>query len=148
MPTTPAKRQRAVETASAPAAQPPFAHQSLCTRVVFRPGAVRELAAELKSLGSRRPVLLAGTRTAASALYAAARAGVQDLAVQEAGDIPQHSSVEAVARVARLVREHDADALVAVGGGSVVDTAKAAALVLAEGEPLVQHARASCRPIR
>ena len=130
-PTRAAPRQRA------PAA---FAHQSLCTRVVCQAGAVHELGAEIARLGGRRPVLLSGRRTATTALYANARASLGELVFAQHCDIPPHSSVEAVAQVARIAREHDADVLVAVGGGSVVDTAKAAALVLAEGEPLERHA--------
>lgn len=118
----------------------PFTHQSLCTRVVSRPGAIRELGAELEKLGCRRPVLLSGRRTAASALYQQARAAVIGLSFVEDLEIPQHSSLASVTRVARIAREHDADVFVTVGGGSVVDTAKAAALLLAEGEPLQRHA--------
>lgn len=124
----------------APPAPLVFAHQSLCTRVVSRPGAVRELGAELVKLGCKRPVLLSGTRTAGTALYGNARETLRELSFIECGGIPPHSSVEAVSTVAARAREHDADAFVAIGGGSVVDTAKAAALVLAEGEPLAQHA--------
>lgn len=135
-----ANRQRPARSAPADRAPASFAHQSLCTRVVSKPDAVRELAAELARLGCRRPVLLSGARTAASGLYASARQSVRELKIVEYTDIPQHSSVEVVSTVARLAREHDADALVSVGGGSIVDTAKAAALLLAEGGPLEKHA--------
>lgn len=124
----------------APAVQTVFQHQSLRTRVVARPGAVEELGRELARLGCQRPLVLSSRRTSASQLYAQARAALGECAFAESKDIPQHSSVPAVAMVVRLAREFGADALVAVGGGSVVDTAKAAALVLAEGDPLERHA--------
>lgn len=120
--------------------QTTFIHQSLCTRVVSRPGAVLELGRELARLGCQRPLLISGTRTASSALYAEVRETVRDFAFFEATDIPQHSSVPTVSRVAQTARDNGIDALVAVGGGSVSDTAKAVALVLAEGEPLAQYA--------
>jgi alcohol dehydrogenase class IV len=120
--------------------QTAFMHQSLRTRVVARPGAVAELGKELAKLGCRRPLLLSSERTSASRLYADVREVLRGVDFFEAKGIPQHSSIPAVTMVARLAHQHDVDALVAVGGGSVSDTAKAAALILAEGEPLEQHA--------
>jgi len=84
--------------------------------------------------------LLSGTRTASTNLYAHARDSIRHLAWQEAIDIPPHSSLDCVSQIATLARRHEADVLVAVGGGSVVDTAKAVALLLAEGAPLERHA--------
>lgn len=117
-----------------------FIHQSLRTRVIARPGAVAELGTELSKLGCRRPVLLASQRTSSGALYAQVRDILRDVAFAQVNGIPAHSSVETVQRIARLAREHRADAFVCVGGGSVSDSAKAAALLLAEGEPLARHA--------
>jgi alcohol dehydrogenase class IV len=117
-----------------------FIHQSLLTRVVAKPGAVAELGAELARLGCKRPLLLCSERTASSRLYAAVREAMAGMEIFEAKGIPQHSSIAAVNMVANVAREHGVDALVAVGGGSVSDTAKAASLVLAEGGPLERHA--------
>jgi hypothetical protein len=119
---------------------PAFAHQSLRTRLICAPGAAAGLGDELSKLGCRRPLLLSGARTAAGALYAEARHALRDLTFFEANDIAQHSSVPLVNRIAALARANAIDALVAVGGGSVSDTAKAVALVLAEGDPLEKHA--------
>lgn len=122
------------------AVQTSFIHQSLRTRVVSRPGAVAELGKELIKLGCSRPLLLSSQRTADSALYAKVCETLREFNYFEAKGIPQHSSVPTVKLVAQLARDHKVDALVAVGGGSVSDSAKAAALILAEGEPLEQHA--------
>jgi len=126
--------------AGQPAMQTSFLHQSLRTRVVARPGAVLELGTELARLGCKRPLLLSSNRMAASLLYAGIRESLSEFECFEAGDIPPHSSVLTVSRIARMAQEHHIDALVAIGGGSVSDTAKAVALVMAEGEPLAQHA--------
>ena len=122
------------------AMQTTLMHQSLRTRVVSRPGAVLELGSELARLGCRRPLLLSSTRMAASTLYAGIRESLSGFECFEAGDIPPHSSVLTVSRIARMAQDNNIDVLVAIGGGSVSDTAKAVALVLAEGEPLEQHA--------
>lgn len=120
--------------------QTTFLHQSLRTRVVAKPGAVAELSNELAKLGCRRPLLLSSERTSASRLYADVREALHGLDFFETRGIPQHSSISTVTMVARLAGQNGIDALVAVGGGSVSDTAKAAALILSEGEPLEQHA--------
>jgi len=117
-----------------------FVHQALRTRVIAKPGAVAELGRELARLGCKRPLLLSGQRTSAGPVWADVRRALGDLPYLALQDIEPHSSLRTVERVAQLANEHDADALVAVGGGSVSDTAKAVALVLAEGAPLAQHA--------
>lgn len=38
-----------------------FVHRSAASRVVFRPGALAELPAELERLGVRRPLIVAGS---------------------------------------------------------------------------------------
>ncbi|RZS81914.1 iron-containing alcohol dehydrogenase family protein [Pigmentiphaga kullae] len=114
------------------------AHSSL-TRVVFRPGAVDEAGAELERLGARRPLLLASRRSRTMSPYGRLVDALGDRAAQSV-DVPSHSSVDTVERVARDIAAHGADCLVAFGGGSVIDTAKAAALLLAEGGDLARHA--------
>lgn len=47
-------------------------------------------------------------------------------------DIPRDSSIHAVNRIAGEYRDYDCDALVAVGGGSVPDTAKGVRLLIAQ----------------
>ena len=112
-----------------------FVHRSVPSRVVFRPGALDELPAELERLGVRRPLIVAGKRAAGwPAFPGIARDYPRVL------DVPEHSAVEAVEKIAVVARERGIDALVAVGGGSASDTAKAAAILLAEGGRLEDHA--------
>ena len=55
-------------------------------------------------------------------------------------DIPEHSSLAALEAVTKLAREQGVDGFVAIGGGSASDTAKVAALWLAERGELESHA--------
>ncbi len=50
------------------------------------------------------------------------------------GDIPVESSTEAVDKALKFFRENRCDSIVAVGGGSVLDSAKAVNMLIAEGE--------------
>lgn len=125
-----------------------FIHQSLRTRLIFRAGAVADLAAELERLGVRRPLVLASPRTAVSALFAQVRRLTEGFDALPVTDIPAHSSVDVATAIAGQARAVGIDGVVAVGGGSVSDTAKAVALLLAEGEPLARHASRFVPPRR
>lgn len=117
-----------------------FVHDVSASRVVFQPGAIGRMAAELARIGMRRPVLVAGRRTAASPVYAEAKAALHGMIRAEFTGVPEHSSVDAVRRLRDLAADDGVDGFVAVGGGSASDTAKAAALWLAEGGELDDHA--------
>jgi alcohol dehydrogenase class IV len=117
-----------------------FVQQSFLTRVICKPGAVNLLPNELLSLSCQRPIVLSSDRVAQSQLSQQVAELLRSFSALSFTAIPQHSSVAAVMQVVDVARQHDADSFVCLGGGSVSDTAKAAALVLAEGAPLAQHA--------
>jgi maleylacetate reductase len=94
-----------------------FTYTALPGRVVFGAGAARELAAEVERLGARRVLLIASERQRPPD-------GVAVFA--RFSDVRQHVPLE-VAMRARAAAE-GADALLCVGGGSAVGTAKAVAL--------------------
>lgn len=48
-------------------------------------------------------------------------------------NVPSDSSLETVAQAAALFRKHQCDAILAIGGGSVIDTAKATNILVSEG---------------
>ena len=93
------------------------------TRVIrFGAGALAELAEVAAEIGVERPLLVTtrrGARDAAGLPVAGIYAGVES-----------HVPVETVREAAALARELDADGLVALGGGSAIDTAKAVTVEL------------------
>jgi alcohol dehydrogenase len=117
-----------------------FLHRTPASRVVFGEGSIESLADELKLLGVARPMLLAGPRTAASPVFAQVRRVLGDRIGACFERVPAHSSVDVVASLVAQAREARVDGFVAVGGGSVSDTAKAVSLWLAEGGRLEDHA--------
>lgn len=117
-----------------------FVHQSALSRVVFQQGGIDGLGAELGRLEVRRPLVLSGRSTARSSIYERLVRSLQGLDLASYNDVPAHSSVSTVQQVLELARQHRADAFLAVGGGSASDTGKAAALWLAEGGCLEDHA--------
>ena len=53
-------------------------------------------------------------------------------------DVPQDASIETVEKISRHAAESGAEGLIAVGGGSVIDAAKAANFVFSEGGDLIE----------
>ena len=117
-----------------------FHYLSSRCKVVSRPGALDSLAAEVDAIGARRLMLVSGTRSAEGAAARAVRATLGQLLVCEVGSVPQHSGVATVEAIAARALEYRVDGFVAVGGGSASDSAKAAAILLAEGGQLADHA--------
>ena len=105
----------------------------LPTEIVYGPGALSRLPEELKRLGCERPVII----TDAGILKAGIADRVKTLAEEAGFACVMYSGVEANPKDvnceegARIAREFGADSLIAVGGGSPIDCAKAVGVLLA-----------------
>lgn len=116
------------------------------SRIVCRPGAVDALASEVDTIGAHRLMLVCGTRSAAGTAAHRVREALGARLVAQWPDIPPHSSVAVVTALAAHAREAAVDGFVTVGGGSASDSAKAAAILLAEGGALRDHANVFTPP--
>ncbi|HHQ4466210.1 iron-containing alcohol dehydrogenase [Aeromonas sp. R4-1] len=116
--------------------------------------ALEQLASELASLGARRPLLLTdkGVNATGLATLLANVLAEGELPVAAIWDeIPADSSTAVVERIAKRYRELDCDSLVALGGGSVIDTAKAVNILTSMGgDHLLDSSGAGCltRPLK
>jgi len=117
-----------------------FVQRTPAMKTVAREDAVESLGAELALLRVRRVLLVCSASVRRSPLHARVLGQLQGLELLQADDVPAHSSVELVEALARRAREGGIEAVVAVGGGSSSDTAKAVALLMAEGGRLADHA--------
>ncbi|MGL5525519.1 MAG: iron-containing alcohol dehydrogenase [Aeromonas veronii] len=115
---------------------------------------LEQLASELASLGARRPLLLTdkGVNATGLATLLANVLAEGELPVAAIWDeIPADSSTAVVERIAKRYAELDCDSLVALGGGSVIDTAKAVNILTSMGgEHLLDYSGAGCltRPLK
>ncbi|MGN4979660.1 iron-containing alcohol dehydrogenase [Aeromonas sp. 95A] len=116
--------------------------------------ALEQLASELASLGARCPLLLTdkGVNATGLATLLANVLAEGELPVAAIWDeIPADSSTAVVERIAKRYRELDCDSLVALGGGSVIDTAKAVNILTSMGgDHLLDYSGAGCltRPLK
>ncbi|CAM3344726.1 Lactaldehyde reductase [Bordetella sputigena] len=116
-----------------------FDYHLFGTHVRFGDGVANAVGDELRARGLQRPVILTQDRIASAPRHAALLRSLDGMAVLQRAGIPPHSSVSLIETMAPEVAAFRPDCLIAVGGGSVADTAKALALLLAEGGCLADH---------
>ncbi|MFZ5755624.1 MAG: iron-containing alcohol dehydrogenase [Pseudomonadota bacterium] len=98
--------------------------------------ALEHIPFELNMLGATRPMIITDKGVIQVGLLkhvegALAAAGVSVAAVFD--DVPPDSSLTTVRDAAHLYRAHDCNAILAVGGGSVIDTSKGVNILVSEG---------------
>jgi len=105
-------------------------------KIVSGENALDSLGYELKQLGAKRPLIITDPGVSAAGLIALVQTTLAG--AEFPGDIlydqvSQDSSPQIVDQAAGEFRKHACDAIVAVGGGSVIDTGKAVNMVVTEG---------------
>ena len=103
-----------------------FAHP---TRVVAGRGMIDSVGFEFMKEGAKRPLIVTDPVIRETGLIEKVEAGVTGGGLEVAGvfdEVPQDSSTATVEACAAAAKDAGADSLLAVGGGSVIDTAKVA----------------------
>jgi alcohol dehydrogenase class IV len=109
-----------------------WTHAQRAQRVVAGDDALGALDAELAAGGAENVLVLCGPHVAASGVLARVRAAAGGRVAAEFAECEPNAPLEVVERVAEIVRRGRLDGLVSVGGGSVHDTAKCAAVLVGE----------------
>lgn len=104
----------------------PFTYTGLPTRVIFGFGTLTRLAEEITALGCSRALLLCTPREAPKARQLAGT--LAGRAVGVFAHATMHTPVDVTERALLAVRSHEADCVVALGGGSTIGLGKAIAL--------------------
>lgn len=105
-------------------------------KIIAGHAALENIPFELNALGSKKPMIITDKGIKNNGLLSP----IEDIflaAEQQIGyifdDVPADSSLETVQTAAKAYRDHECDAILAIGGGSVIDTAKATNILVSEG---------------
>lgn len=110
-----------------------FQHVTPPLRLYQGEDCLRHLGRELERLDSRRAlVVCGGTISRDPVLMEALRSAMGDRLIGVFAGVKPHSPAPAVEDAARELQRLEADAVIAVGGGSAIVTARAASILLAE----------------
>ena len=110
------------------------------TKMIYGEGLVTDFAHELEELGVKNYFLVSDQVLNQLGLIEPIKQALEEAGFSITGDfydVPQDASLEAVQSISRLATNSDAQGLIAVGGGSVIDATKAANFVFSEGGDLV-----------
>jgi alcohol dehydrogenase len=121
---------------------PEYFEFSLPTKVVYGRGIIERVGESVAPFGNRRALLVTDTVLTDSGLVERVRSAFADSAIDIVctyDQVPPNSTIATVEACAALGREHECDLLVGLGGGSVMDTAKVANLLLVKGGQVADH---------
>ena len=105
-------------------------------KVIAVHAALEHIPFELATLGSKRPLIITDKGVRANNLLAPIEAAFEstDAVIGYIfDDVPPDSSIATVRNAAKAYRDNHCDAIIAVGGGSVIDTSKATNILVTEG---------------
>ena len=96
-------------------------------KIISGEGALENIAFELINLKASKPLILTTNSMIKHGQIDIITKALKDAKIDVGlvfKDIPQDSSVDVVNKISKLYRENNCDSIVAVGGGSIIDTAK------------------------
>ena len=105
-------------------------------KVIAGHAALEHIPYELASLGAKRPMIITDKGVRTNNLLTPLEAAFESTDVEIGfvfDDVPPDSRLETVRAAAHASRMNNCDAIIAVGGGSVIDTAKATNILVTEG---------------
>ncbi len=112
------------------------------TPVRFGPGRIAELGKTCARLGFKRPLLVTDAGLAATPMVGAAQASLTDVELAPVlfSEVKSNPTAGNVAAGSAMFRENGCDGVVAMGGGSAMDAAKAIALQTGQDGAILDYA--------
>ena len=105
-------------------------------KIFFGEGRFSELGSVLEELKLSRCVIACGKHFAPTAGEMMKK---DSRIVAVFGGVEQNPQLSGIIETTRLAREHNADAVIGIGGGSSIDTAKFAAAIALDGHDAIEY---------
>lgn len=105
-------------------------------KVIAGNAALEHIPFELATLGAKKPLIITDKGVRVNGLITPIESAFTEADAKIAAifdNVPPDSSLQTVRDVAKMYRDNGCDAILAVGGGSVIDTAKATNILVSEG---------------
>ena len=105
-------------------------------KVIAGKAALEHIPYELTGLAAKRPMIVTDKGVRAAGLLepviaACEESGLEIVSIYD--DVPPDSSTSVVKDIASVYRKEKCDSIIAVGGGSAIDTGKAVNILVSEG---------------
>ncbi len=121
---------------------PEYFEFSLPTKLIYGIGILKDLGPAVERFGKRRAILVTDKVLLKAGPVEMVRKGFENTPIEIVccySNVPPNSAIRTVTNCARLARKHKCDMFIAVGGGSVIDTAKVANLLVVKGGRIQNH---------
>ncbi len=121
---------------------PEYFEFSLPTKLIYGIGVIANIGDALKPFGKRKAILVTDEVLVKAGPVDTVKAGFKKTPVKVCctfSKVPPNSTIKTVEQCAALAKKHGCDMFIAVGGGSVIDTAKVANLLVVKGGKLEDH---------
>ncbi|MDJ0888865.1 MAG: iron-containing alcohol dehydrogenase, partial [Desulfobacterales bacterium] len=118
---------------------PEYFEFSLPTKLAYGIGIIENLSETVNPLGKRKAILVTDEILTETGLVEKVKSGFKATPIKIAAtfnQVPPNSTLETVEKCAALAKRKGCDLFIAVGGGSVIDTAKVANLLAVKGGKL------------
>ncbi|EKD41797.1 MAG: iron-containing alcohol dehydrogenase [uncultured bacterium] len=113
---------------------------SVPTKIVFSPGISKDFGAELETIGIQKYFIVTDSIIEKLKIIDPIIEGIKKAGYEVTGlfsDVPPDSGVKTIEKVAALAKASGAEGFIAIGGGSVLDTAKGANILFTLGGNLI-----------
>ena len=107
--------------------------------VIFDYGAVGQLAGELKTRGIKRPLIITDRGLSEHGLVDIVRDALSEFPIAIFDGIPPNPTVGGIEGALTVYKEQDCDGIIALGGGSVLDSGKALRVAATHPEPVIEY---------
>lgn len=121
---------------------PEYFEFTLPTKVVYGIGILGNIGSAIRRFGKRKALLVTDGILMKAGPVDKVKAGFGETDVDIKcvfSDVPPNSTISTVEKCAELGIENECDMIIAVGGGSVIDTAKVANILMVKGGKVEDH---------